>query len=54
MTTLPATSRSLVRPPHRREQAIEALLFLAASLWLAGGDGHFARRGYGCILRREL
>ncbi len=32
MTTLPATSRSLVRPPHRREQAIEALLFLAASL----------------------
>jgi phosphate transport system permease protein len=32
MTTLPATSRSLVRPPHRRERAIEALLFLAAAL----------------------
>ena len=32
MTTLPATSRSLVRPPHRRERLIEALLFLAAAL----------------------
>jgi phosphate transport system permease protein len=32
MTTLPATSRSLVRPQHRRERLIEALLFLAAAL----------------------
>jgi phosphate transport system permease protein len=31
MTTMP-TSRSLVRPPHRRERMIEALLFLAAAL----------------------
>ncbi len=32
MTSMPAPSRSLVRPPHRRERAIEALLFLAAAL----------------------
>jgi phosphate transport system permease protein len=32
MTTLPTTSRSLVRPPHRQERLIEALLFLAAAL----------------------
>ena len=30
MTTSPA--RSLVRPPHRRERVIEALLFMAAAL----------------------
>jgi phosphate transport system permease protein len=32
MTSIPATNRSLVRPPHRRERVIEALLFLAAAL----------------------
>jgi phosphate transport system permease protein len=32
MTSIPATDRSLVRPPHRRERVIEALLFLAAAL----------------------
>jgi phosphate transport system permease protein len=31
MTTVPM-SRSLVRPPHRRERAIETVLFLAAAL----------------------
>ena len=31
MTTMPM-GRSLVRPPHRRERAIEAVLFLAAGL----------------------
>jgi phosphate transport system permease protein len=32
MTAMPAERRSLVRPPHRRERIIEALLFLAAAL----------------------
>jgi phosphate transport system permease protein len=32
MTAVPAERRSLVRPPHRRERLIEALLFVAAAI----------------------